>query len=261
MQKFSQQHALVTGAGQGIGYAICAALIQAGATVSLNDLDGRLAQEATARLNEGLAEPMAFPIPGDVADPDFVRQMIQHIRDTQGRLDILVANAGITEYGPFLEVVPAAFDQLTSVNLRGTFFCAQAAARQMIAQQSGGRIILMSSVTGVQAHRNLSAYGMTKAAIRMLARNLALELGEYGITVNALGPGATMTERTQDLDEAYEAGWNRVAPNGRTATVEDIANSCLFLASPEARHITGETLMVDGGWTIYSPLPGESFEP
>ncbi len=115
----------------------------------------------------------------------------------------------------------------------------------------------MSSVTGVQAHRNLSAYGMTKAALRLMAKALALELGPYQITVNAIGAGATITERTLSDDPDYERNWNSVAPNGRTGYVEDIANTALFLASSEARHITGDTIMVDGGWTVYSPVPAQ----
>jgi 3-oxoacyl-[acyl-carrier protein] reductase len=139
--------------------------------------------------------------------------------------------------------------------MRGSYFSAQAAALAMIEHKISGRIILMSSVTGLQAHINLSAYGMTKAALRLMARGLALELGSYGITVNAIGAGATITERTLTDDPDYERNWNSVAPNGRTGYVEDVANTTLFLASKEARHITGDTIMVDGGWTIYSPVP------
>ncbi len=117
------------------------------------------------------------------------------------------------------------------------------------------RLVFLSSDTRLVAHRNLSAYGITKAGIRMMAKTLALELGPYGITVNAIGAGATITERTLQDDPDYERNWNSVAPNGRTATVDDIAAAALFLASAAARHVTGETLMVDGGWTLYSPLP------
>jgi 3-oxoacyl-[acyl-carrier protein] reductase len=139
--------------------------------------------------------------------------------------------------------------------MRGSYFTAQAGALSMIEHKHAGRIILMSSVTGVQAHINLSAYGMTKAALRLMAKTLALELGSYQITVNAIGAGATITERTLADDPNYEKNWNSVAPNGRTGYVDDIANTVLFLASAEARHITGDTIMVDGGWTIYSPVP------
>ena len=115
--------------------------------------------------------------------------------------------------------------------------------------------MLMSSVCGVTAHSHLSAYGMTKAGIRHLASCLALELGPHGINVNTIGAGATITERTLEDDPDYEANWNGVSANGRTAQVEDIAGVALFLASEEARHISGEIIMVDGGWTIHSPLP------
>jgi 3-oxoacyl-[acyl-carrier protein] reductase len=259
MKRFSQQHALITGAGQGIGYAIALALSQEGASITLNDLDAARAQTAVQQINESVQREAAIASAGDISQPSFVAEMIEKARE-RSPLHILVANAGITEYGPFLDCQPAAFDRLTQVNLRGSFFSAQSAAKAMIQDQVAGRIILMSSVTGVQAHKNLSAYGMTKAAIRMMARSLALVLGPHGITVNALGPGATLTERTLELDAAYEQGWNAVAPNRRTARTEDVTAACLFLASPEARHITGETLMVDGGWTVHSPLPGESYQ-
>jgi len=156
-----------------------------------------------------------------------------------------------------MEARPEEFDRLMAVNMRGTYFSVQAAAREMLASSKGGRILLMSSVCGVQAHLNLSAYSMTKAAIRMLAKCLAIELGPHGITVNALGPGATLTARTRGIDPQYERGWEAVTPNRRVGQVEDISAVACFLASDEARHINGEILMIDGGWTIYSPLPEE----
>jgi 3-oxoacyl-[acyl-carrier protein] reductase len=140
------------------------------------------------------------------------------------------------------------------VNLAGSFFLAQAAARRMKAQQTGGRILFMSSVTGHQAHKNLTAYGMTKAALEMLAKTLVIELSEYKITVNALAPGATLTERTVH-DASYESTWSRITPTGRPATTDDIAHAALFLVSPQAGHITGQSLIIDGGWTSVSPSP------
>jgi 3-oxoacyl-[acyl-carrier protein] reductase len=141
------------------------------------------------------------------------------------------------------------------VNLRGSYFTVQAAARIMVAAGTPGRIVLMSSVTGVQAFRGLGTYGISKAGIRMMARSLALELGSHGITVNAIAPGATITERTLQETPNYEQDWASVTPTNRTAHVEDIAAAVSFLCSPEARHITGQTLMLDGGWTTISPLP------
>lgn len=166
-----------------------------------------------------------------------------------------VANAGLTNFGEFLTYTPEAFDRLTSVNLRGSFFTAQAAAHSMIEKKIPGRILLMSSISGVRYFLNLAAYGVTKAALRHMARTLAVELGPHGITVNAISPGLTITERTVQDDPGAEANWATVTPTRRTGHVEDIANAVLFLASPEARHITGETLGVDGGWTLSSPMP------
>ncbi|MDX2248507.1 MAG: SDR family NAD(P)-dependent oxidoreductase [Bacteroidia bacterium] len=249
----------VTGAGQGIGYEICRKFAHAGAFVALNDQNVHLAGHAAAAINRETHRQTVSAWPGDISDPATIASMVEDIQTRWGKLDILIANAGITVFGEFLGFAATDFDRLVNVNLRGTYFCAQAAALSMIKTQVPGRIVLMSSVTGVQAHRNLSAYGMTKAAIRMLARSLAMELGPHNITVNALGPGATLTERTESEGISFTEGWKAVAPNRKIATVADIAAAALFLASEEAHHITGETLMIDGGWTIHSPLPGDNY--
>ena len=112
----------------------------------------------------------------------------------------------------------------------------------------------MSSVTGHQAHKNLAAYSMTKAAIEMLAKNLVIELSSFGITVNAIAPGATLTERTLN-DTDYKKTWAEITPMGRAAEVDDIVNAALFFVSPSSRHITGQSLIIDGGWTSVSPSP------
>jgi 3-oxoacyl-[acyl-carrier protein] reductase len=235
---------------------LCHAFASAGAIVALNDCNPTLCQEKAQQINVALGtECSVRPYACDVADVEAVRTMFQRFVDTVGRLDIVIANAGITNYGEFLTYTPEAFDRLTSVNLRGSFFTAQAAAQIMIDLHTSGRLILMSSVTGIQAHLNLGAYGITKAGIRMMAKTVALEVGKYGITVNAICPGATLTERTQHDDPDYEKNWANVTPVGRVGVVEDIVAATLYLASPEARHITGQTLVVDGGWTLYSPLP------
>jgi 3-oxoacyl-[acyl-carrier protein] reductase len=255
MKRFENKNVLVTGAGSGIGFGVCRHFAQEGAIVALNDKNEALANEAATRINKEIGVQRVYPCACDIANVEAVRKMVNEFASTHKGLHVLVANAGITNYGAFLTYTPEAFDTLTSVNMRGSYFSAQAAALAMIEYKIPGRIILMSSVTGVQAHINLSAYGMTKAALRLMARGLALELGPYGITVNAIGAGATITERTLTDDPNYEKNWNSVAPNGRTGYVEDVANTALFLASAEARHITGDTIMVDGGWTIYSPVP------
>lgn len=260
MNKFKDRAVLVTGAGCGIGYEICHQFAAEGATVALNDLDPALATEATAAINREIGREAVHAYACDVADVEAVRVMVADFAERAGRLDVVVANAGLTDSGDFLTYTPEAFDRLTAVNLRGSYFTAQAAAHIMIARQIAGRIVLMSSVTGGQAFLNLGAYGVTKAGIRHMAKSLGAELGKFGITVNAVSPGVTVTERTLKLDPDTDAKWATVTPNGRTGHVEDIAAAALFLASPEARHITGQTLEVDGGWTTISPLPSLSGE-
>ena len=171
-----------------------------------------------------------------------------------GKVTIMIANAGITTFGDFLTYTPAALQQVMDLNLRGSFFFAQAVSRQIIKQKTGGSLLFMSSVTGHQAHKNLAAYGMTKAALEMLAKNLVIEVSSYGITVNAIAPGATLTERTAE-DPDYEKTWSDITPLGRPANPTDIAYTAVFLVSDKARHITGQTIIIDGGWTSVSPSP------
>ncbi len=256
MKSFDEYVVVVTGAGQGIGYGLCLAFAKAGAKVALNDLDGDLAIAAAHKINEQVCAEAVTPYGFDTAEVAAVRTMIDAVSHKHGRLDVAIANAGLSHFGRFLDYTPEAFDRVTAVNLRGTFFTAQAAARAMIKTGTkSGRLIFMSSVTGNQAYPNLNAYGMTKAGIQQLARVLAVELGAHGITVNAIAPGATVTERTMADDPSYDTNWQGVAPNQRVAQVEDIVETALFLATPQARHITGQTIMVDGGWTLISPIP------
>jgi glucose 1-dehydrogenase len=254
-QRFAGKAVLVTGAGSGIGYAICQRFAQEGAQVALNDMDAATAQAAAHKINALVGQERVFPSVFDVADVAALRQAVSGVVEQFGRLDVVVANAGITNYGSFLDYTPEAFDRLTGVNLRGSYFTAQAGARAMIAQNMRGRIILTSSVTGVQAFKNLSAYGITKAGIRMMAQVLAVELGDYGINVNGLIPGIVRTERTVADDPDIDANWNAVVVTKRVSEPEDIAATALFLASDDARQITGQSLVVDGGWVIHSPIP------
>lgn len=252
-----QRAAFVSGAGEGIGEAVARLLAREGIAVALNDLDlakvTRIADELNAAGGQALA------LGGDIADVERVRGMIAETVHTFGRLDIAVANAGVTSWGDFFDYPPEALDRVLSVNLRGTYFTVQAAARQMRQQSEGGRIVLTSSVTGHQAIRYLSAYAMTKAALEMLAKNLVVELSPHNITINAVAPGATLTPRNLADDPDYEARWSGVTPLGRVASAEDIAHAVRFLCSYGARQITGQTLVVDGGWTAVSPTPGLDF--
>ncbi len=251
---FSGKTAIVTGAGQGIGFEICRQLCSHGASVILNDIETELADNAAARIREEGGN--CFPLPGDSSDLNCIDEMIGTAVSKFGKVDIVIANAGITLFAGFFDYSPESFERVVKVNLFGSFFFVQAAAKQFRAQKSGGRVLLMSSVTGHQAHENLAAYGMTKAALEMLAKNLVIELSPYNITINAVAPGATLTERTVS-DKDYAKTWSKLTPIGRPASPQDIANAALFLVSPAAGHITGQTLIIDGGWTSTSPSPYE----
>lgn len=249
---FQGKVAFITGAGQGIGLQIAKQLVQEGAVVYLNDRDESLARRASENLQADGGH--CVPLPGDVSEVERIASFIQQIKKEQGRLDIAIANAGITLFGDFLTYSEADFNQVLAVNLRGTFFLAQQATLVMKEQSTGGTLLFLSSVTAHQAHKNLGAYGMTKAAIELLARNLVAEISTYNINVNCLAPGATLTERTL-MDEDYLETWSRITPMGKPAKVEDIANAALFLVSDKAKHLTGQTLVLDGGWTAVSPSP------
>ena len=247
-----KQTAIITGAGQGIGFEIARQLCANGASVILNDVDALLANEAMNKItNEGGS---CFAMPGDASDVRFIKSMVDEAVDRFDQLNIAIANAGITLFADFFEYAPDSFDKVMKLNLGGSFFLAQAAAKQMKAQQSEGRILFMSSVVGHQAHKNLAAYAITKAGLEMLAKNLVIDLSPHNITVNAIAPGATLTERTLH-DDAYEKTWSRITPIGKPATVGDIANAALFMVSPASGHITGQSLVIDGGWTSVSPSP------
>lgn len=248
---FSNQVAIVTGAGQGIGFEIARQLCINGASVILNDIDEELAKNAVSKISE---HADCIALGGDASDPLFIQKMVDTAVQHFGRLTITIANAGITLFGDFFDYKAEALQKVMNLNISGSFLLTQAAAKQMRQQESGGSVLLMSSVTGHQAHKNLAAYGITKAALEMLAKTLVLELSPFNISINAIAPGATITERTSE-DENYMATWSRITPMGKPATVEDIANAALFMVSPASRHITGQSLIIDGGWTSVSPSP------
>ena len=250
--EFSNQSAIVTGAGQGIGFEIARQLALQGASVLLNDMDEKLTLSAVKKIRDEGGNCVGLT--GDAGDNGIINNMVNHAVDQFGKVNIAIANAGITLFADFFDYTPDAFNKVMQLNLAGSFFLAQAAAKQMKQQESGGSILFMSSVVGHQAHKNLAAYAITKAGLEMLAKNLVLELSPYNINVNAIAPGATLTERTLE-DKEYTNTWSRITPMGKPATTNDIANAALFLVSPASRHITGQSLIIDGGWTSVSPSP------
>ena len=252
--RFAGRVAAVTGAGQGIGREIARQLAREGARVLLNDRDEALAGEAARAIEaEG---GVARAAGGDVSDVETTRGLVERAVAAFGRLDVAVANAGITMHCDFLEYRPQDFDRLLAVNLRGSFFLAQAAARRFREQGTPGRVLFLSSVTGHLAIRQMAAYGMTKAALEALARNLSLEMAPLGVTVNAIAPGATVTPRTVS-DAAWEQAWAEATPDGKVASAADVAAAALFLLSDAAAHVTGQSLVVDGGWTAMGAVPGK----
>ena len=211
---FKGHVAIVTGAGQGIGFEICRQLALQGAAVLLNDIDGTLTNSAVEKIKAEGGNCIGFA--GDASDIGFINEMVKQAITNFGKLTIAIANAGITLFADFFDYTSDSFNKVMQLNLGGSFFLAQAAAKQMKQQESGGSILFMSSVVGHQAHKNLAAYAITKAGLEMLAKNLVIELSPYHINVNAIAPGATLTERTLE-DKEFDSTWKRITPLGRSA--------------------------------------------
>ena len=247
-QDLHGQVALVTGAARGIGRACALALAQAGADVALGlrdiQSDAGLVAEIQAMGRR------ALPLQMDVTDLDQVRASVAATVAQFGRLDILVNNAGLGPSNLVENVREEDFDLTLAVNLKGTFFTSQAAGRVMIGQKSG-RIINLSSQAGFVALPTESIYCLTKAAISHLTKCLAVEWGKYNITVNAVAPTFIHTPGTVAAlsDPAFHADVLSRIALGRIGEPVEVASAVVFLASPAAALITGETLLIDGGWT------------
>src|SRR5437868_7241425 len=239
------QVAVVTGAGQGIGKAIATRFASDGADIGIVDLNGDKAKAPPRDIRRiGRAALVSV---ADVADFHAVEAAIGEVVGELGRLDILINNAGIEKRAPFLEITPEDWQRQLDVNLSGTFFCMQLAAREM-AKRGYGRIVNLSSVAGLIGPIDLAAYGAAKAGIVGLTRAGALDLADFGITVNAIAPGPIETELMLGV---WTAEALRERPQhgaiARFGTVDEIAHAVVFLASPESGFITGITLPVEGG--------------
>ena len=239
--------AIVTGAARGIGRAIAERMIREGWKVLIADIDLQTAKD-TASAVGGIACYV------DVKESDDVAAMVQAAVANFGRLDAIVSNAGIMDRMPFLEMTEEFWHRVIDTNLTGTFLCGQAAARQMVAQGGGGRIVNVASNSGLFGGRGRAAYGASKAGIINLTQTMAIELAEHGILVNAVAPGPTKTS-----DAMPEEPWPSVKarmPLARWGKPEEIAEVALFLASDACSFTTGHVWCADGGYTVAGIMEG-----
>jgi 3-oxoacyl-[acyl-carrier protein] reductase len=245
MFELNDKVALVTGGSRGIGRACAEALAAQGAHVVISYVRGaEQAEQVVAGIKErgGKAEAIAF----DMADWAACESAVLDVAKRLGRLDILVANAGISIDGLALQLKPDVFDQVMNVNVKGAMACAKAAIKAMLKAKKG-RIIFISSVIGEMGNAGQSAYAGSKAALLGISKSLAREVGKRNITVNAITPGWVDTDMTRALPEAARTAMAAGIPLGRAATAAEIAAPVVFLASDEAAYVTGAVLRVNGG--------------
>lgn len=248
MTLWQEKVAVVTGASRGIGRAIALTLGQAGARVAVTCTQQReAAEEVAAAVRQAGSDSRVYQF--DVADFEATAQAFDQIVTELGRLDVLVCNAGIRKDQLLVRMKPEEWNAVLQTNLAGTFHSARAAARTMI-RQRWGRIIGISSVAGLVGNAGQANYAASKAGIIGFIKALAKELASRQITVNAVAPGLIETDMTQSLTETQRQALLQQIPSGKLGTPEDVAACVLFLASEEARYITGEVISVSGGLTM-----------
>ena len=247
MLDLSGHTALVTGANQGIGWAVARLLADCGARVAINYPDDAHYPEQLLTLGED-----ALALKADIGSVEQIRTMFVELTAAFGKIDILVNNAGIFPRSAALDLDEAMWDRVHAVNLKGTFFCSQEAARRMVPQGSG-RIINIASDAAILPAADGSHYNASKAGVLALTKSLALEFAPSHVAVNAVAPGLTDTAQPRyGMTEEEIASEGAANPWGRNATAEDIARAVLYLASPLSDYVTGETIFVTGG-TLMAP--------
>ncbi len=259
--ELKDRNAIVTGGGRGIGRAIALRLAEAGANVAVADIDAEYAMDTSEHVKA--LGPEALSIHADVGDLSQIDRMIGEAKNAFGRLDIMVNNAGVTRFLDVMEIEESDWDRIHRVNAKGVFFSMQRAARELIDQGDGGRIINIASIAGKgYSGTSNAAYAASKGAVISMTMIAAHQLGRYDINVNAICPGVTVTDlsitnmeqRSQttglSIDELAAARDRRI-PIGRANEPEDIADMARFLAGPGARNITGQAFNVDGGLIMH----------
>ena len=247
MSELANQIAVVTGAGRGIGQAIALKLAAAGADIAVVDLKLEFCAETVQKV-QALGRK-AWPFAANVSDAASVDAAVEQILAATAKVDILVNNAGITKDGLLMRMSEADWDAVLDINLKGTFLVTKAFTRAFLKQKSG-RIINIASIIGLIGNAGQCNYAASKAGLLGFSKSLAREFAGRAVTVNAIAPGFIVTDMTNELNEQQKEGILKSIPLGSFGEAVDIANAAAFLASDEARYITGQTLTVDGGMVM-----------
>ena len=237
--------ALVTGASRGIGKEIALELARNGYRVAVNYFNDPAPMVDAAMAEIHALQPASIGIQADIRCGAQVSAMFVKVMAEFGHLDLLVNNAGVQTWKPLLEVTEEEWDLVIDTNLKGCFLCTQQAARCM-KDHGGGSIVNLGSGCNKLAFPSLVAYTASKGGIEMFTKEAAVELGQYGIRVNCIAPGSIESERTRQEDPDYAGTWSKLTPLGRVGTEADIAPTVVFLASPGASFISGQTIWIDG---------------